>query len=376
MVTEVSSKQQLETLASELRTKSSQLSSDISSIMSMLNGVSDYDGINITQAANTLANNLQSIMSSLNGVITGISSYASQVSATDVYGLNSGSTSTNPVVDNTTSPNNGVIPGTTNGNSGSTGTPTGTTGNTGTNNGYTGGTGSNGSGGSTGSHNTGGSNGSSNGGSSAGAGFAAGVGAGLGAGAATGGGSTGSRPTGGGSTGGQTTGGGTTGSTETQTSGQRAEKVVISTGDKDYQMLGEYSNNPEMGFNVTTGNLKYELTEKDFDLLCAMVASEGDLSYDESMAVVTSILNRCDNSEFISLYGKDPIAQITALNQYTSYSNGAYKSFLNGKAPTEVVNAVKDALNGVRSHSYCSYKANSFTDFSGNMITSSGNRYK
>ena len=28
-------------------------------------------------------------MSSLNGVITGISSYASQVSSTDVYGLNS-----------------------------------------------------------------------------------------------------------------------------------------------------------------------------------------------------------------------------------------------------------------------------------------------
>ena len=141
-------------------------------------------------------------------------------------------------------------------------------------------------------------------------------------------------------------------------------------------MLGQYSNKPEMGFNVTTGNLKYELTDKDFDMLCAIVASEGNLSYDESLAVVTSILNRCDNSEFISLYGKDPIAQITALNQYTSFGNGTYKSFLNGKAPTEVVNAVKDALNGVRNHNYCSYKANSFTDFSSNMITSSGNRYK
>ena len=57
MVTEVSSKQQLETLASELRTKSSQLSSYIISIMSMLNCVSYYDGINITKAANPLANN-------------------------------------------------------------------------------------------------------------------------------------------------------------------------------------------------------------------------------------------------------------------------------------------------------------------------------
>ena len=350
MVTEVSSKQQLETLASELRTKSSQLSSDISSIMSMLNGVSDYDGINITQAANTLANNLQSIMGSLNGVITGISSYASQVSATDVYGLNSNGTE-NKLVDTgtgsydtatgaTTGATTGTTTGTTTGNTGSTGTPTGSAGT-----------------------NYGGGNSSSTG-STVGAGIAAGVGAGVGS-------STGSN----GSTG---SGGSTSNSgvSQTQTSGQRAEKVVISTGDKDYQMLGQYSNKPEMGFNVTTGNLKYELTEKDFDMLCAIVASEGDLSYDESLAVVSSILNRCDNGEFISLYGKDPIAQITALNQYTSFGNGAYKSFLNGKAPTEVVNAVKDALNGVRNHNYCSYKANSFTDFSSNMITSSGNRYK
>ena len=348
MVTEVSSKQQLETLASELRTKSSQLSGDISSIMSMLNGVSDYDGINITQAANTLANNLQSIMSSLNGVITGISSYASQVSATDVYGLNSNTTE-NKVVDTGTG-SYGTTTGTTTGTT--AGTTTGNTSYTG-NTGYTGSTGTN----------YGGGNSSSTG-STVGAGIAAGVGAGVGS-------STGSTGTTG--NGGSTS---NSGISQTQTSGQRAEKVVISTGDKDYQMLGQYSNKPEMGFNVTTGNFKYELTEKDFDMLCAIVASEGNLSYDESLAVVSSILNRCDNGEFISLYGKDPIAQITALNQYTSFGNGAYKSFLNGKAPTEVVNAVKDALNGVRNHNYCSYKANSFTDFSSNMITSSGNRYK
>lgn len=356
MVTEVSSKQQLETLASELRTKSSQLSSDISSIMTMLNGVSDYDGINITQAANTLANNLQSIMSSLNGVITGISSYASQVSATDVYGLNSSNTE-NKVVDTGTG---SYTDTSTNTNTNSTGTNTNT-------NSY--GSSTNTNTGSNSSSNT--SSNSSSNGSNTSSNVGAGVAAGVGAGVAAGGGSTG-----GGSTGGGSTGGSSTGSTETQTSGQRAEKVVISTGDKDYQMLGQYSNKPEMGFNVTKGNFKYELTEKDFDMLCAIVASEGNLSYDESLAVVSSILNRCDSSEFVSLYGKDPIAQITALNQYTSYGNGAYKSFLNGKAPTEVINAVKDALNGVRNHNYCSYKANSFTDFSSNMITSSGNRYK
>ena len=141
-------------------------------------------------------------------------------------------------------------------------------------------------------------------------------------------------------------------------------------------MLGKYSNNPELGFNVTTGNMQYELTEKDFDLLCSIVASEGNLSYDESLAVATTVLNRCDNADFISMYGRDPIAQITGIDQFASYANGQYKNYLNGKAPTEVVNAVKDALAGVRNHNYCSYKANSVTDFSNNMITSSGNRYK
>lgn len=351
MVTEVSSKQQLETLASELRTKSSQLSSDISSIMSMLNGVSDYDGINITQAATTIANNLQTIMSSLNGVVTGISSYASQVSTTDVYGLDS-SLSTNSNI-------NDVTQGT--GSYGTTGT-TGTTGSTGStgSTGYTGSTGSTGSsgGGYSGGGYSGG--GSSNGGSSnSSSGIVPVVPV---------------TPPSSEST--DTTPPTESTTPETQTSAQRAEKVVISTGDRDYQMLGKYSNNPELGFNVTTGNVQYELTEKDFDLLCSVVASEGNLSYDESLAVATTVLNRCENGDFISLYGRDPIAQITGIDQFASYGNGEYKAYLNGKAPTEVVNAVKDALAGVRNHDYCSYKANSVTDFSNNMITSSGNRYK
>ena len=49
---------------------------------------------------------------------------------------------------------------------------------------------------------------------------------------------------------------------------------------------------------------------------------------------------------------------------------------MNGNAPSTVVQAVKDALAGVRNHKYCSFRSNGTTNYSNNMITSAGNRYK
>ena len=332
MITEITSKQQLESIALALRNNSNQLGTDVSSIISTLNGVSDYDGINITQVANTLANNLQIIMGDLNGVVSGISSYIQQVNSTDVYEINSNANFNSALNNNTDNygTNNTVN------NSYET-----------NNNSY--GTNSTVNNSSDSSYNYYNSTSSNNNVSNSNSGVSIPVVPVI--------------PS-------------VNTSVEQINSGQRAERVVISMGDSNYQMLGKYSNNASSGFNVTTGNFSYQLTDKDFDLLCAIVASEGNLSYDESLAVVSTILNRCDNSEFITMFGKDPIAQITGLNQFTSYGNGSYKSYLNGKAPVEVINAVKDALSGVRNHRFCNYKANSFSDFSSNMITSSGNRYK
>lgn len=307
MITEVSSKQQLEAIALELRNKFNQLGTDVSSIISTINGVSDYDGINISQASSTLANNLQTITNSLNSVITGINSYSQQVNTTDVYDLNN-EVSYNSFLNNTNSNTNSYVD-----NSNYNDTNSGYNENVSDSSSYN-------------SNNYVGVSNNSN-------------------------------------------------SNEVVNSGKRSEKVVITMGDDSYQVLGNYTNNSSLGFNVTKGNFAYQLTDADFNLLCAIVASEGNLTYDESLAVVSTILNRCDNGEFISMFGKDPIAQITGLNQFASYSNGSYKSFLNN-TPIEVVNAVKDALSGVRNHNFCSYKANSVIDFSNNMITSSGNRYK
>lgn len=152
-------------------------------------------------------------------------------------------------------------------------------------------------------------------------------------------------------------------------------KVTISSGDPNID-VSKYHNNLELGFKVTVGNLAYKLDDKDIELLCAIVAAESDKSYDDALAVITTILNRCESPNWINSHGTDPIAQATAPNQFVVYQHGSYMSYMDGKAPEEVVAAVKDALAGVRNHEYLSFRSNGTTTYSDNMITSTGNRYK
>lgn len=135
-----------------------------------------------------------------------------------------------------------------------------------------------------------------------------------------------------------------------------------------------YLSNSANGFDVTTGNYAYELNDKDVELLYAIVAAEGDKSYDDSLALMSTLLNRCEDNEWIATHGKDPIAQITALDQFKTYQTGNYMQYLNGNVSDAVKRAVDDALKGVRNHDYLNFSKN--TDFSTFMITESGNRYK
>ncbi len=139
--------------------------------------------------------------------------------------------------------------------------------------------------------------------------------------------------------------------------------------------LSKYSNNPGAGFEVTAGNATYNLNEGDFNLLCAIVSAECDKSYDDALAVITTILNRCEAPNWVSSFGTNPIAQATAPNQFVVYQHGSYRQYL-GNTPGTVITAVKDALAGVRNHHYLSFRSNSSASFSNNMITSSGNRYR
>lgn len=155
------------------------------------------------------------------------------------------------------------------------------------------------------------------------------------------------------------------------------ESFTIKPGIKDDPNIdiSKYHNNVAYGFEVTTGNLCYDLCDEDIDLLCAIVSAESDKSYDDALAVITTILNRCETSNWINSHGRDPIAQATAPNQFVVYQHGSYERYLNGNAPDTVKEAVADALAGVRNHKYTSFRSNGSTSYSNNMISSTGNRY-
>lgn len=129
-------------------------------------------------------------------------------------------------------------------------------------------------------------------------------------------------------------------------------------------------------FIVTSNNKIYDLSNNDKELLTAIVAAESDKSYDDALAVISVILNRCENSSWIRSYGTDPVNQATAPNQFVVYQHGYYKKYMGYNVPNTVKEAVSDALMGVRNNEFLSFRSNGSTNYSKNMITKTGNRYK
>lgn len=154
------------------------------------------------------------------------------------------------------------------------------------------------------------------------------------------------------------------------------KSVSYTVGGNTNVDISKYHNNVAAGFEVTTGNKTYNLSAEDYDLICSIVAAESDQGYDDALAVASTILNRCETSNWINAHGTNPVAQATAPNQFVVYQHGAYKRYTNGNAPDTVKTAVMDALNGVRNHDYLSFRSNGSTGYSSNMISSTGNRYK
>lgn len=139
-------------------------------------------------------------------------------------------------------------------------------------------------------------------------------------------------------------------------------EVKITQGDPNYELKDGVHQYAEPIFQMTRGNLAYEISDNDFDLLCAIVSAESDKSYDGSLAVASTILNRCEHLDYVTSYGANPVAQATAYNQFLGYRNQEYKQYINGQYSQEVMQAVKDALAGVRNHKICNFSK-------GNMIS-------
>ncbi len=129
-------------------------------------------------------------------------------------------------------------------------------------------------------------------------------------------------------------------------------------------------------FKVTNNNKKYNLSSEEYNVLCAIVAAECDKSSDDALAVISVILNRCENSAWINSHGTSPYKQATAKNQFVVFQEGYYKKYLGDNCPKNVKQAVSDACNGIRNNKFLSFRSNSSTGYSNNLITTSGNRYK
>lgn len=110
------------------------------------------------------------------------------------------------------------------------------------------------------------------------------------------------------------------------------------------------------GTKETYGNGKWQYTASEFDLLCAITAQECSSSYAGALAVITTACNRAESSKWASR-GRDPLSQYKAKGQFCYSIDNHWKKRLNGNYSSTVKQAVTDALNGKRNHSYLSFRA-------------------
>lgn len=378
MATEVKSKTELQSISGDLSTKIGTLKSDMDSMKSVLDGAQDYDGINVTGPAKILKSNLDVIIKDMEAVSLNITNYANAIAEFDMDDFTESIFSKDIIkeepkeedlkavtLENQTSADKNKTATTLNwaaANNGAT---------------YYGG------------NYTGNYSGNSSGNSSSGhKGNSGGIAA-VPLGSLIAAGSSNEKKEYGVWNPSENVGDSRDikGTMTVKPNGKKSENgrtqrsalksFTIKPGDKNNPNIdiSKYHSNKTEGFEVTVGNLTYDLCEEDIELLCAIVAAESDKSYDDALAVMSTILNRCETSNWINSHGRDPIAQVTAPNQYVVYQHGTYEKYMDGNAPDAVKQAVADALAGVRNHNYTSFRSNSSTGYSDNMITDTGNRY-
>ena len=101
---------------------------------------------------------------------------------------------------------------------------------------------------------------------------------------------------------------------------------------------------------------KWTYSDSELDLICAITAQECSSSYEGALAVITTPCNRTVSSSW-KRYGSDPLSQYMAPSQFCYSIDNYWRRRLNGNYPSYVKQAVLDALNGKRNHTYLSFRA-------------------
>lgn len=129
-----------------------------------------------------------------------------------------------------------------------------------------------------------------------------------------------------------------------------------------------YISNPSVGFNVTTGNKTYALTDEEFAIVATVVNCEANRSSkDDILGVMSVILNRADSAR----YPNDPVSVVAAPYQFSCYKAGN----INYNVSEDVKSVIRDALNGVRNNNYYGFRSWQSVSYSNNYIAERGNRY-
>jgi len=121
----------------------------------------------------------------------------------------------------------------------------------------------------------------------------------------------------------------------------------------------------------------YQLSEEDKRQLMALVGGEDNHSYEGALAVASTILNRCESPQWSNYGGSNPLAQAKAKGQFVAWNGNITKSYLkdSSKIPNYVEQAVEDALNGTRNHSFTRFRANTNPGKDRVQIGENGNYY-
>ncbi|MBQ6282636.1 MAG: glucosaminidase domain-containing protein [Bacilli bacterium] len=152
--------------------------------------------------------------------------------------------------------------------------------------------------------------------------------------------------------------------------------------------LSVYHNKP--GFKVTKGNLTYEyLTEEQVReitaVVCAEMAGNHLWTYDDGLAIASTILNRCENGNWIKSHGTNPVDQIRAPGQFSVYGGRSFLRYYNRTDLTQAeqeklsvaIKATRDAIyGGIRNQlDYTEFRAPTITSWQGYQVSDYGNVY-
>lgn len=112
----------------------------------------------------------------------------------------------------------------------------------------------------------------------------------------------------------------------------------------------------EVRTKTVTSRSGLHSSSSDLEVIWAIVRQEGGSSYESSLAVVSSAVNRT-NSPRWKRNGSTIYEQLTAKGQYCYSIDTHWVKYLGGNVPEYVKRAVADAMEGKTNHPYTSFRS-------------------